>query len=264
MGLIDLHCHLLAGIDDGPPDIDGSVALATAYLAAGITRVAATPHVNLRHRNRSGEITRRREELEARLAEEDIDLTVEAGAEISAPVAAELDDDELRRLTLAGGEWLLVEPPTRASAFEIHSAVFEVQSRGFRILLAHPERNPALQRDLDMVADLVESGVRTQVTAEALTGRYGGPSEKCAHAMIERRLIHTLASDAHHAFDRPPGLAEELKRTGHKDLIRWLCQDMPAWILDGGEEPPRPERGGTDGDEPGRSRGLFGRLGRRR
>ena len=87
MGLIDLHCHLLPGIDDGPSDIDGSIALATAYLAAGITRVAATPHVNLRHQNRSGDIARRREELVARLAEEDIDLTVESGAEISAPVS---------------------------------------------------------------------------------------------------------------------------------------------------------------------------------
>lgn len=264
MGLIDLHCHLLAGIDDGPDDLDESVALATAYLAAGITRVAATPHVNLRHRNRSAEIAQRRAELEARLAKEVVSLTVEPGAEISASVAADLDDEELRRLALAGGEWLLIEPPTRASAFEIRSAVFEVQRRGFRVLLAHPERNPALQRDPDLITELVEGGVRTQVTAEALTGRYGGPSERCANEMFDRHLVHTLASDAHHATDRPPGLAEELKRTGHQDLIQWLCQDMPAWILDGGDEPPRPGSGAADEGETGRNRGLLGRLGLRR
>ena len=259
MGLIDLHCHLLPGIDDGPGGIDESLALATAYLAAGISRVAATPHVNHRHQNRSGVIAERREELIARLAEESVPLTIEAGAEIAAPTAAELDDDELRRLTLAGGEWLLIEPPTRATAFDIHAAVFAVQERGFRVVLAHPERNPALQRDLDLVDDLTGSGVRTQVTAEALTGRYGPDAERCAHEMFDRGLVHTLASDAHHATERPPGLADELKKTGHKDLVRWLCQDMPAWILDGGEEPARP--GSPNGGGEGHPGGLLRRLG---
>lgn len=267
MGLIDLHCHLLPGIDDGPADLDASVALAGAYLSAGISRVAATPHVNVRHRNRSGAIGERLAELRSLLADEGLDLVVESGAEVSAPVAAEIDDEELRRLTLGGGEWLLAEPPTRATAFEIHSAVFEIQKRGFRVLLAHPERNPALQRDLDLVADLVGAGVRTQVTAEALTGRYGDSAERCSRELFERDLVHVLASDAHHATDRPPGLAEELKRSGHKDLIQWLCHDMPAWILDGGEEPPRP--GGADpgevtGEVTGRPGGLLQRLGLRR
>jgi len=263
MGLVDLHCHLLPGIDDGPADIEASVALAAAYLAAGITRVAATPHVNLRHRNRSGVIAERREELSARLEEESIALTIESGAEVSAPAAGELDDDELRRLTLGGGDWLLAEPPTRASAFDIHAAVFAIQERGFRVLLAHPERNPALQRDLDLVGDLVTGGIRTQVTAEALTGRYGDAAERCSRELFDRGLVHVLASDAHHATERPPGLAEELKRAGHKELIQWLCQDMPTWILDGGEEPARPGGAGVP-DGEARPGGLLGRLGLRR
>jgi protein-tyrosine phosphatase len=116
-----------------------------------------------------------------------------------------------------------------------------VQQRGFRVLLAHPERSPALQRDLGLVADLVGSGVRTQLTAEAVIGHFGSATEKAARRLFDRGLVHTVASDAHHATERPPGLVNELKRAGHKGMIQWLCHDMPAWILDGGEEPPRPE-----------------------
>ncbi|HTU14849.1 MAG TPA: CpsB/CapC family capsule biosynthesis tyrosine phosphatase [Solirubrobacterales bacterium] len=262
MDLIDLHCHLLPGIDDGPADLDGAVALAEAYLAAGIGRVAATPHVNLRHRNRADGIEERRAELNARLTELGIDLRIEPGAEISATVAAEIGDGELRRLTLGGGEWLLVEPPSRASAFDIHQAVFEVQRRGFKVLLAHPERNTALRRDLDLLGDLVASGMRTQITAEALTGRFGSDAEACSRELFARNLVHTVASDAHHATERPPGLTNELKRSGHRDLVRWLCHDMPAWILDGGEEPLRPGAGASG--ETRNGGGLLRRLGLRR
>ncbi len=127
------------------------------------------------------------------------------------------------------------------SKSEIHKSIYEIQERGFRVLLAHPERNPALQRDLDLVADLVRSGVRTQITAEAITGGFGVAAEKAARQMFERNLVHTVASDAHHATERPPGLVGQLKRSGHKGMIQWLCHDMPAWILDGGEEPVRPD-----------------------
>ncbi len=155
MDLIDLHCHLLPGIDDGPADLTGSVALARAYVAAGIGRIAATPHVNIRHQNDSETIRERREEVIARLGEDGIALRVEQGAEIAASFADRLDDGELRRMTLGGGGWLLVEPPTRATGFEIHTDVFAVRKRGFEVLLAHPERNPALQADPELIAEAV-------------------------------------------------------------------------------------------------------------
>jgi len=122
--------------------MDGSVALAKACLRAGITRVAATPHVSLRHENSSGRILERRTALRVRLEAEGVDLVVEQGAEVSADVTAGLNDEELRNLSLGGGEWLLFEPPVGASSFAIHKAVFDVQQRGFRVLLAHPERCP--------------------------------------------------------------------------------------------------------------------------
>ena len=260
MNLIDLHCHLLPGIDDGPADVDESFDLARAYLAAGITRVAATPHLNLRHSNSPEEIRDCRLMLSSRLTEEGIPLKVEGGAELAANLISGLEDSELDLVRLGGGDWLLVEPKTDSSSFEIHESLFAIQDRGYKVLLAHPERIPALQDDLALVADLVRTGVRNQITAESLTGVFGRSAEKCARKMLDRGLVHVAASDAHHATERPPGLSNILKRTGYKDQIQWLCSDMPSWILDGGEEPARPDSPKAL-DNEGNGPRLLGRLG---
>lgn len=227
-----------------------------------MTRVAATPHVNARHLNRSEEIESRRDELIARFRAEGIGLRIEAGAEISASHTPEITDEELRKLSLGHSNWLLIEPNTRASAIDIHRSIFALQQRSFDVLVAHPERIPAFQGDLDLLASLVAGGVRTQVTAEALTGRFGSTAERCARELFKRNLVHTVASDAHHATERAPGMAKQLKRSGHEHLIQWLCRDMPSWILDGGEEPKRPET--KDGIEVGEGGSFLRRLGLRR
>lgn len=258
--LIDLHSHLLPDIDDGPRDLDESVQLARAFLTAGIVRVAATPHVNHIHQNRGPLIKERHLALIDRLQAEGIPLRVESGAEIAAEIAIRLEHADLMELTLGGGEWLLIEPSTSETTFDIHKAVFEIKGRGFRVLLAHPERIPAIQEDLELISDLVRGGVRTQITAEALSGRFGRRAQKASDEMFKRGLVHVVASDAHHATERPPGMSKELKYSGHKEMIKWLCHDMPAWILDGGEEPVRPELL----EVPDRAdRGMLRRLGLR-
>lgn len=151
-----------------------------------------------------------------------------------------MDDTELDGLTLGHSNWLLIEPPTRATAFALHSSIFSVSGRGRRILLAHPERNPAIQEDLDLLVSLVDGGVKTQLTAGSLTGRYGRTAERTARKMMDLGLVHTVASDAHHATLRPPEMAEPLRRAGYAEMVNWLCTDMPGWILDGGTEPPKP------------------------
>lgn len=256
--LIDLHSHLLPDIDDGPGNLDESVSLARAFVTAGIVRVAATPHVNHVHQNTPKLIVERRTALIDRLVAEDIPLRVESGAEIAAEVAIRLEHADLLHLTLGGGEWLLIEPSTAATTFEIHQAVFEIQGRGFRVLLAHPERIPAIQGDLGLIADLIRSGIRTQITAESLSGRFGRKAQKTSDEMLKQGLVHIVASDAHHAIDRPPGMSRELRLSGHKDMIRWLCHDMPTWILDGGEEPVSPDPVAAQDES---DRGILKRLG---
>ena len=238
--MIDLHCHFLSGIDDGPDTEAGSLDLARVWLECGVDRIVATPHVNLRHPNTAEVIEGRHQVAVDALKRASLDLKVETGAEVSASVAIDMDDEELGSLTLGDSDWLLIEPPTAATPFALHSSIFGVSGRGWRILLAHPERNPAIQEDLDLLASLVDGGVKTQVTAGSFSGRYGRTAQKTARKMMERDLIHTVSSDAHQATLRPPEMAGPLEQAGYGDMVDWLCSDMPKWILDGGKEPLHP------------------------
>lgn len=238
--MIDLHSHLLPRIDDGAESGAAVVALAKAWLEAGVNRVVATPHVNLKYRNTADSIRESYLHVRDLLSPDLPDLQVEMGAEISASVANEIPDSELEQLTLGDSKWLLIEPPSSSTAFGLHAMIFEIQGRGWNVLLAHPERNPVLQQDLDLLASMVSGGIKTQATAGAFIGRYGRTSERMARKMMNMGLVHTVASDAHHATLRPPEMSEPLVKAGYGHMVNYLCSDMPAWILDGGLEPKRP------------------------
>src|SRR5271157_4074553 len=109
--VIDLHCHVLPGIDDGPATIEDSVAIARAAAAAGTRTIVATPHVSRRYPNRSEAIGRLVAQLNARLSAERVDVRVLAGAEVAMTHTVDLKATELEHLRLGGGPWLLVEPP---------------------------------------------------------------------------------------------------------------------------------------------------------
>ena len=111
--MIDLHCHVLAGIDDGPATIEESVALARAAAAQGTGTLVATPHVSARYRNEATTIALLVEELNVRLAAEDVALEVLPGAEIAITSVIEIEPSQLERLGLGDGRWLLMEPPSR-------------------------------------------------------------------------------------------------------------------------------------------------------
>ncbi|HRV61322.1 MAG TPA: hypothetical protein P5138_11875, partial [Solirubrobacterales bacterium] len=115
--MIDLHCHFLPRIDDGPDSVEGSLEMARVWVESGVNRIVATPHVNLRHPNRAETIRAAHEEMTAALERESIGLKVQTGAEISASVAIDLPEDEIGQLTLGDSDWLLIEPPTTSTPF---------------------------------------------------------------------------------------------------------------------------------------------------
>lgn len=240
--MIDLHCHFLPRIDDGPDSEEGSLELAKAWLDSGVDRIVATPHVNLRYPNSAESISETLRVMVGALERSSIDLQVQSGAEISASVAIDMPDDQLRQLALGDSDWLLIEPPTSSTPFALHGTIFGIRGRGWNILLAHPERNPAFQDDLDLLVSLVDGGIKTQVTAGSFSGRYGQTAATTAARMMDMGLIHTVASDAHHATLRPPEMSGPLVEAGHGEMVEWLCTQMPEWILDGGEQPPAPVR----------------------
>jgi len=235
--------------------------MAKAFLARGTCRIAATPHVNDRWGVRLDELRESFRALQTALSQEASGLEVEFGAEIALVTAVELPDAELASFTLGGGDWLMIESPSYGTRASVHAMIYSIQSRGFHVLLAHPERSQIFQEEIEFLSSLVAGGVRTQLTASAVSGRFGRSAQETARIMLDRNLAHVVASDAHDATRRPPGIADQLRGSGHSDMIRWLCQDMPTWILDGGEEPSRPAniRGSGDG-----AQGILGRLGLRR
>ncbi|MDO8185887.1 CpsB/CapC family capsule biosynthesis tyrosine phosphatase [Conexibacter sp. JD483] len=249
--MIDLHCHLLPAIDDGPPDLGAALRLAQAQAAAGVRTVAVTPHAIAAWPNDEARIARGLIEMRTALRAASIPLELVHGAEVDLRWALGRSDEELSGLTLDGGRWLLLESPLTATA-PLEEGVATLRRRGFEILLAHPERAPLLQREPQQVARLVRAGVRTQVTAGALEGRFGRHVQRCALALMESGLAHTFASDSHSAERRRPGLREPLEQAGFGAAVRLLCEEHPAMVL-AGQAPPETVA-------LKRRRGLLGRL----
>jgi protein-tyrosine phosphatase len=238
--VIDLHFHLLPGIDDGPQDLDDAVALARAAASAGVDTIVATPHVSWEWENSPRTIAESVRRMDAQLAQLAIRVRVRAGAEIALTRAIELSDAELRRLTLGGGPWLLIEPPHILAAVGIEGLLAHLQQRGHRIVLAHVERCPAFIDDIEMLDRLVQGGVLASITAGSLVGRFGGTVERFAHRLVTSGLIHNVASDAHDCDRRAPGLSLELASAGLGEQAAWLTEDVPAAILAGHQIPPAP------------------------
>jgi protein-tyrosine phosphatase len=239
--VIDLHCHVLPGIDDGPETIEGSVALAMAAAAAGTDTLVATPHVSGRYRNDSATIARLVDELNLRLAAEEVALQVLAGAEIAITSVVEIEPGQITQLGLGGGRWLLMEPPFTPIATGLENILSSLRRDGYRILLAHPERCPAFHRDPAMLISLVASGVLTSITAGSLVGQFGSEVRRFALGLVRDGLVHNVASDAHDHLRRPPGLAAALGDAGLDPLADWLTRAVPGAILSDQETiPPRP------------------------
>jgi protein-tyrosine phosphatase len=240
--VIDLHCHVLPGIDDGPRTAEGSLQLARAAAAAGIERIVATPHVNARARNEAATIGALVTDLNQQLVQAAIAVEVVPGAEVAISYLPDIDRDELARLGLGGGPWLLLEPPFTLVAWGLEQLVLEAQAEGHRVVLAHPERCPALQRDREIVRSLARAGVLMSVTAGSLVGRFGGEVRRYALELAHEGLVHNVTSDAHDAVDRAPGIADELRAAGLSPLAGWLTHEVPEAILAGTDPPPAPAR----------------------
>jgi protein-tyrosine phosphatase len=236
--VIDLHCHVLPGIDDGPRTIDESVALARLAQTEGASVLVATPHVSHHYDNRAASIAELVAELSAQLEGQPIRIC--AGAEIAAMRVPEIAPEELARLGLGGGRWLLIEPPIRASTAGLDLVISDLHRHEHRVLLAHPERCAGFHRDPGRLQSLLDAGALTSLTAGSFSGRFGGQVRRFAWALLEAGLVHNVASDFHDLGSRPPGLAGALERGRFGELVDWLTQSVPAAILADSEIPPRP------------------------
>jgi protein-tyrosine phosphatase len=239
--VIDLHSHVLPGIDDGPGSSAGSLEMLRVAAAAGIETMLATPHVSSRYGNDSETIGGAAEGLAA--ARRDAPpsaVEVLLGAEVALTRVAELSAAELERLRLGDGPWVLLEPPFATVVPGLDNTVSELHQLGHRVLLAHPERCPAFHRDPALLERLVDRGVLTSLTAGSLVGRFGGEARRLGLALLDSGMAHNVASDAHDPVQRPPSIGPELAEAGRGELEDWLTREVPAAILAGQDIPRRP------------------------
>jgi protein-tyrosine phosphatase len=260
--LIDLHSHLLPGIDDGAPDVEHALDLARAAADQGTKVLAATPHLRADFPDvHPGELASRCDEIRAAIDEAGIDIEVVQGGEAGVMWAVNADDDQLRACSYGGGgKDLLVETPYGPLNDTFEQLLFTLPERGYRLLLAHPENNPTFQRSPERLHELAETGVLLQVTARSLirSDRKRGP-RPLAEALVREGRAHVLASDAHSGHHlRPPvlgaGAAAAAELVG-EERAQWMVQDAPAAILAG---EPLPEPPPTETAERPRRR-LFSR-----
>lgn len=252
--MIDLHAHVLPGVDDGAATLEQSLEMLRDMSADGTRAVAATPHVRADHPTTPETMERLVEELRAAARAARIAIDVLPGGELDLAFLRTLDKGALSRFGLGGNRrLLLLEFPYAGWPLDLPDTLFQLRLRGFAALLAHPERNPEVQEAPERLRPLVEAGALVQLTAASVDGRLGRRAQACALALLDAGLAHVLASDAHAPTLRQAGLSDAVAALGDERLARWLADDVPAALLAGEALPPRPD---------GRRRRSFWRLGR--
>jgi protein-tyrosine phosphatase len=239
--MIDLHCHLLPGVDDGARDLEEALAMARLAAADGIRAIVATPHVmnGLYHHTREelqAHFTRLKEYLDA----QGLPLALYLGADIhlSPGLIQNLERQELPALN--NQRYLLLELPAFALPSALHEILFGLRARGFIPIITHPERNAAIQKNPEQAAELSRFGALFQVTAMSLTGEFGKVVQACAAALLEKGLVQVLATDAHSREGRPPILSAGVRAAEKligKDAALRLVTAHPERVLAGAPWP---------------------------
>lgn len=238
--MIDLHSHLLPNVDDGARSLAESIALAREAEADGVMAIAATPHVRADYRTSPETMERGVADLREALAEAGVAVEILTGAEVDIDLLWEIDPFDLKRLTLGGGSYVLLETPYRGWPPGLARAIAHIRGSGLTPLLAHPERNGEAQDRPSRVQEIVAAGALVQITAGSVTGRLGASARRGAEMLLEQGLVHVLASDSHGPHIRAGGLAEAADVLGDPALARYLTVDVPRAIVEGGPLPARP------------------------
>lgn len=235
--MIDLHTHILPGLDDGSPDLDTSVLMAAVAAESGVTHLVATPHSNQRgafENYASPELHVRFECLREAVREAGLPLELSLGMEIfgTGDVPRLLRDGRL--LTLGGGRYLLIEFGFHEDPLRIERLLDALLAAGYLPVVAHPERYYGLQRMPNYLFDWVNRGIVLQVNKGSLFGRFGRGAQALAGAMLAHGLVGCIASDAHSPDVRTPDLSgawDYLAERYSEELAQRLLEDNPARIL---------------------------------
>ena len=234
--MIDLHCHMLPQIDDGPKTLDESIAMARIAVKDGIKIVACTPHIYQGVYNNTGkQIKAATKAFQKILDEEHIPLKLMYAADthIHPDLIEEIKLGHVP--TFNGGRYLLLEPTHHIAPMGFESYVIKMLEEGFVPIITHPERLTYIESFYDVMTRLVKKGAWMQITAASFTGRFGALAKRYAYRFLVDGKIAILATDAHSVKHRPPILSEALTIATHvlgEEEARRLVLDRPSAILD--------------------------------
>lgn len=241
MGFCELHFHLLPGVDDGPRTIDESVELAAAAVADGTRTITVTPHIHPAHVTDPRELPERVAALNERLRQEQLELSVIPGGELDPGMVQRLDQRQLESIAHGPAErrWVLLESPFEANEELFSAAADELRSRGFAVLVAHPERSKPTAAMRAALARELAHGSAVQLSATAFTGAYGRHAQRTALRLLRSASLAVIASDAH-SSSRPPALRAAVAALAIAGIPhpRRFAESRPAALLARGLERP--------------------------
>jgi protein-tyrosine phosphatase len=237
--LIDLHCHILPGVDDGALDMRDSVGMARQAVNDGIEAICATPHIRHDHDVRIHELAARVAELNKSLEAEGIPVAVLRGGVVAETIVEDLSDEELALVALGRGNWVLLEPSPGPLDDVLLERIGKLRGRGYRALVAHPERH--LSADVhERIAGLIAAGAMVQATADFFLREEMADGMK---GLAEAGLVHVLSSDAHSSHGgRPVHMSEAFECLDSVEPvashIEWMREEAPRAIIEGDEPDP--------------------------
>jgi protein-tyrosine phosphatase len=243
--MIDIHHHLLWGMDDGASSLETSVAMAKMAAADGITHIVCSPHSNGQYLYDPRVIAEKITELQQLLDRDAVSVKLGRGCDFHMSYEniqeAKVDPS---KFSINGLGYLLVEVPDYGLPRGLTEIFYQLQLAGLTPILTHPERNPTLQNDQSRVTEWLQRGVLVQVTAGSVLGRMGRHAERMAHELLEKRWVHFLATDAHNTTSRVPKMREAFELVAKKygpDYAHLMCVSNPLAVFMGKPMPPQLE-----------------------
>ena len=253
--MIDLHVHILYGLDDGPETLEESLAMARMGYEDGTKTIVATPHtLNGLYRNERSNIVSRVQELNdallrfgllnegfqnsnSEIRNPKFEIKILPGSDVHLCEETLSEFDEGKVLTIGdGGKFILIEFPSQTVPYQAEEILRQFLKRDVIPVISHPERNLELGRKTRRFSEMIRLGCLGQVTAGSLTGGFGPDLKRIAEQMVRERLIHLIASDAHSINGRPPILSDAVKAAtrlvGEIEALKMVL-DNPQAILDG-------------------------------
>lgn len=240
--MVDIHCHILPGLDDGSDSVETSLKMAEMAIADGVTHVIATPHANSEYDFNPELVQSRQEEIQC-LVGERLNIVTGCDFHLNFENLRTLRNDP-KRFSLNRGDYLLVEFADFAIPASMDQTLHELKLMGLHPIVTHPERNRLIRSQWDRLWGWMNRGCYVQVTAQSITGGFGRRAQQAADFLLETNAVHFIASDAHNVTTRPLRLKpvyEALAKSDGEERARALLEENPHAALENRPLPYLPE-----------------------